>query len=121
MTDKKTTATEIEMVGEDQVIVHWEDGHVSEFASGFLRSKCPCATCVNEPGGHEAPIRLGESLPILPKKARAGVHAANIEPIGHYAVRIDWSDGHNTGIYSFGYLRSICPCAACRDEAKAGS
>jgi DUF971 family protein len=38
----------------------------------------------------------------------------NVEPVGGYAVRIDWSDGHGSGIYSFDYLRSICACSACR-------
>ena len=40
----------------------------------------------------------------------------NVEPVGNYAIRIEWSDGHNTGIYSFDHLRKICPCAECRGE-----
>ena len=38
----------------------------------------------------------------------------SVEAVGGYAIRIDWSDGHNTGIYSFDHLRRICPCAECR-------
>jgi DUF971 family protein len=38
----------------------------------------------------------------------------NVEEVGHYAIRIAWSDGHGTGIYSFDHLRKICPCAECR-------
>ncbi len=38
----------------------------------------------------------------------------SIEPVGNYALRIAWNDGHNTGIYSYDHLRSICPCAACQ-------
>ena len=41
--------------------------------------------------------------------------ALNVEAIGAYAVKIDWSDGHKTGIYSFDYLRKICQCDACKD------
>ena len=37
----------------------------------------------------------------------------NVEPVGGYAIRVDWSDGHGSGIYSFDYLRSICSCAEC--------
>jgi DUF971 family protein len=37
-----------------------------------------------------------------------------VEPVGAYAIRIDWSDGHNTGIYTFDHLRSLCQCDACR-------
>jgi DUF971 family protein len=116
--DRKTTATEIEMVGQESVIVHWEDGHVSTFPSGYLRIKCPCATCSNEAGSHDTPIKLGMSLPVLPQKARSGIHARNIEPVGYYAVRIEWSDGHSAGIYSFTYLRSICPCPECRGNTQ---
>jgi DUF971 family protein len=38
----------------------------------------------------------------------------HVEQVGHYAIKIDWSDGHNTGIYSFEHLRKICPCAECK-------
>ena len=37
----------------------------------------------------------------------------SVEPVGSYAIRIHWSDGHNTGIYSYEHLRKICPCAEC--------
>ena len=37
-----------------------------------------------------------------------------VNEVGSYAVRIDWSDGHNTGIYSFRHLRQICPCESCK-------
>jgi len=36
-----------------------------------------------------------------------------VEEVGHYAFRIDWSDGHNTGIYTYEHLRKICPCKEC--------
>jgi DUF971 family protein len=38
----------------------------------------------------------------------------DVEAVGGYAIRMSWSDGHNTGIYSFDHLRRICPCEACR-------
>jgi DUF971 family protein len=41
----------------------------------------------------------------------------DVEPVGHYAIRILWSDGHSTGIYSFEHFRKICPCPACRNAA----
>ena len=36
------------------------------------------------------------------------------EPVGNYAIRINWSDGHNSGIYSWEHLRRICQCEQCR-------
>ncbi|MBX9600687.1 MAG: DUF971 domain-containing protein, partial [Bryobacteraceae bacterium] len=38
------------------------------------------------------------------------------EPVGEYAIRIQWSDGHNTGIYSWDVFRRICDCAECRSK-----
>ena len=45
---------------------------------------------------------------------KAKLKMLGVEPVGNYAIRIDWSDGHNTGIYSFDHLREICPCAECK-------
>ncbi len=42
----------------------------------------------------------------------------DVEPVGNYAIRINWSDGHNTGIYSYEHFRRICPCAECRGAAE---
>lgn len=113
MEPKKDRPTGIEMVGAESIIVHWEDGHTSTFPSGYLRAKCPCATCTSEKDAPPPKVGIGVSLPLLPKKALPGIHAENIEPVGYYAVKIDWSDGHQAGIYSFAYLRSICPCREC--------
>jgi DUF971 family protein len=43
----------------------------------------------------------------------------DVEPVGNYAIRINWSDGHNTGIYSYDHLRRICPCEECRKPRSA--
>jgi DUF971 family protein len=37
-----------------------------------------------------------------------------VEPVGNYAIRINWSDGHSSGIYSHEHFRKICPCAECQ-------
>jgi DUF971 family protein len=46
-----------------------------------------------------------------PKVTAKGAH-----PVGHYAIQLDFSDGHSTGIFSFDHLREICPCPACQQE-----
>jgi len=38
----------------------------------------------------------------------------NIEPVGTYAITLEWEDGHHFGIYSWHYLRALCPCSDCR-------
>jgi len=35
------------------------------------------------------------------------------ELVGRYALQIYWSDGHSSGIYTFDYLRNLCPCTDC--------
>jgi len=55
------------------------------------------------------------ALPMFKAKARATAAAQ----VGNYAIRISFSDGHSTGIYSYDHLRSICPCAVCAKSAAA--
>jgi DUF971 family protein len=52
--------------------------------------------------------------PLLdPSTVPDDIRASAISLVGSYAIRIDWSDGHDTGIYTFEYLRAICPCPSC--------
>ncbi|SRR5579871_1687855 len=94
--------------------VDWKDGHHSEFSLAYLRDHCPCATCTGAHG--TTPQKSSYSSPSAdPFKLYApALKMLNVEPIGHYAFRIDWNDGHNSGIYSYDHLRRICPCDTCR-------
>jgi DUF971 family protein len=80
----------------------WSDGHAGEYDYEYLRGWCPCAMCQ---GHGEVKIRY------LP--TGRPVEASWIEPVGHYAISIGWSDGHSTGIYRFDFLRELCPCERC--------
>ena len=96
--------------------IGWADGHHSHYEFAYLREHCPCAVC-NDEHGHPPAVSAPEPLPLY--KPRATARAASA--VGHYAFQFDFSDGHSTGIYSFEYLRAICPCADCRrGEAAAG-
>ena len=68
----------------------------------FARDKMTCCT-----SAAVSPFIRG---PKGPPKARAAV------AVGNYAIQIEFTDGHSTGIYSFDYLRTICPCEACARE-----
>ena len=95
--------------------IDWKDGHRSEYALGYLRDECPCASCTGAHGtepqksNYSAPASANPFQMFAPTLKMSGV-----EEVGRYAVRILWSDGHNTGIYSFDHLRNICPCAECK-------
>lgn len=91
---------QIEKVGQTLLRIRWGDGHESLYPWEFLRGACPCAACGQ--GG----------LPI----AHPDVRPLEMSPVGRYAIHIRWGDGHTTGIFSHEYLRSLCPCEACRPQ-----
>jgi DUF971 family protein len=90
-----------------ELALAWGDGHESYFPFDELRSHCPCSLCR---GQREAPP---DPLRIVKAPARGEVTILSLVPVGAYAVQIVWSDGHDTGIYSFEALRGSCPCPLC--------
>lgn len=98
--------TEIRRLGARAVRVVWPDGHVSEYLNSYLREHCPCAACRGQRRG----------LPVV-RDGEATLYPVQLGLVGRYAVSIEWSDGHDTGIYSYDTLRGICPCAACAAAA----
>jgi DUF971 family protein len=86
--------------------IDWKDGHHSDYGLTYLRDKCPCATCT---GAHGTPPRKAQADSPFPMFQPA-LKMLGVEPVGNYAIRIDWSDGHSSGIYSYDHLRAICPC-----------
>lgn len=95
---------EIEKLGERAIRIVWDDGHVSEYPNTELRFRCSCASCVDEWSGERHLQRT---------QVAADVHPIDLQLVGNYAMHLTWSDGHATGIYSFDYLRALCPCADC--------
>lgn len=87
------------------VQIDWKDGHRSEYSLGYLRKNCPCASCRNSP----AAAAPSSPFPLYQKVLKMD----GVEPIGRYALRFLWNDGHTSGIYSFEHLREICPCPEC--------
>ena len=83
------------------VRVTWDDGHVGEYNEIYLRGYCPCALCQ----GH-GPQRRFIDTP--------DAKLVEIRGVGNYAIEMFWRDGHSTGIYTFDYLRALCPCDNCR-------
>ncbi len=60
--------------------------------------------------------------PLLdPATVPADVRAESIGLVGGYAIRVDWSDGHRTGIYTYESLAALCPCDVCRAARQGGS
>ena len=93
------------------VEIAWADGHKSRYDFPYLRDHCPCALCKDEREKKLA-IQTPASSAVLPM-FKPRVTAKGAKAIGSYAVQIEFSDGHATGIYSFEHLREICPCEDC--------
>jgi len=96
------------------VEIDWKDGHKSAWTFTWLRNACPCATC------HEERVhngrKPGEAKPkpqtLLPMY-EAPMRPTEATPVGKYALKFKWTDGHESGIYSWEYLRRVCQCEAC--------
>src|SRR5688500_3080208 len=100
----KPVPVEINYVkGKAVVRLTWDDGHLSEYPLEYLRGYCPCALCQ----GHEA--RAERKFVPTPNPKPSDIHA-----VGNYAIQFRWDDGHSTGIYTYDYLRSLCPCTNCK-------
>ncbi len=99
------------------VDIEWRDGHVSHYTFTFLRDACPCAMCCEEreKSGREPgePAKLAPGALPMFKPAAKPVSA---EGIGKYAIKFIWNDNHDLGLYSWKYLREVCPCGTCGAE-----
>jgi DUF971 family protein len=91
----------------DTLVIDWSDGHSSAYPYRYLRDRCPCATCG---GSRPSPDPQLGQLPMLGAKP---LRPDRAELVGRYALQIFWNDGHSAGIYTFDYLRELCPCADC--------
>jgi len=85
--------------------IAWSPEHIGRYPTKYLRCACACAGCVDERSG----IRT-----LDPQTIPEDIDITAIEPVGNYAIRITWSDGHNTGLYSWEHLAELCPCERCR-------
>jgi DUF971 family protein len=104
MAERAQMPTEIRREGVHAVRIAWADGHQSEYRNDYLRDHCPCAECRSRPK---------RSLPVLNAR-RDDLYPVQIGLVGRYALSVQWSDGHDTGIYSYETLRALCPCEGCR-------
>jgi len=94
------------------ITIDWKDGHTSSYGLSYLREQCPCATCT---GAHGTPPPTKPTPSAFPMYQPI-LKMVDVESVGNYAIRIVWSDGHSTGIYSFEHFRHICPCEQCAGQ-----
>ncbi len=97
---RRANAMEKPTVTAEEGAVHivWPEGGESNIPNKALRCACHCAICVDE--------YTGDAL-LDPATVPDDIAVENMDPLGHYAVAIDWSDGHTSGIYSWERLRGV--------------
>jgi ATP-binding protein involved in chromosome partitioning len=97
---------------DDGLRIEWDQsGHEGFYPARGLRLACPCAACVEEMSGR----------PLLdPSMVPPDIRPVSIALVGAYGLRINWSDGHGTGIYTFDRLLTACPCPRCAPPSGAG-
>lgn len=120
-TRKKPSDVKVQVTSGAGVDIVWSDGHRSHYAFAYLREECPCAMCDDQrrkkaAAPVQSAVMASSVLPMYKPKAKA--RAA--KPLGNYALQIDFTDGHSTGIYSYDFLRTICPCEECAREFRSG-
>jgi ATP-binding protein involved in chromosome partitioning len=91
-------------ISEGNLEIQWPDGHHSLYHAYSLRTQCGCANCVDENSGRRT---------LDPKTISLDIQFGAVQSVGRYALGMNFSDGHSTGIYPFKKLRTQCECASC--------
>lgn len=81
--------------------IEWADAPLARVPFKLIRSHCPCASCVDEITG----VRT-----LDPATIPDDIAPANLGFTGNYALKITWSDGHSTGLYTWDLLAEIAQC-----------
>jgi ATP-binding protein involved in chromosome partitioning len=88
----------IYQAGSRTLAIVWADGSERRYSVRDLRLACPCATCRDE--------MTGERI-LDPARVPDDIRPVNLSSVGNYGLKIRWSDGHDTGIYSYDRLREL--------------
>jgi len=95
----------VEVIGHELALA-WSDGRESYFPLEKLRRHCPCAACGGEPDVMGNVVRPHVSY------GPQSFELRSFQFVGGYALQPTWNDGHNSGLYSFKYLRALAEYAS---------
>jgi len=103
----QTTPLRLNLKKDEKLEIEWQDGLRSTYPISMLRAFCPCALCreIRE----ENKVKTKPLLKVLPGNYSHPLVVFDAELVGGYGLRIEWSDHHGSGIYTFQYLREISP------------
>lgn len=89
---------QIQEENDREISIVWSDEAQTKYDAAQLRRACPCASCVNE--------WTGEKI-LKDDNISDETSFSNVSLVGRYALNFQFSDGHETGIYTFPYLRKL--------------
>jgi DUF971 family protein len=100
------------LIDQQTLAIQWSDGQWQGYDVAELRRACPCAACISsavEPAPSQdrpAPAR-SENEPRARRRepVEPPIRLLQMDPVGNYAYRLRFSDGHDTGIYTLEVLR----------------
>jgi len=93
---------QVKILKKDKLKITWEDSTETILSLKYMRDECPCAGCKGET------ILLKTYRPPAPKVITPEMYQVkNLEVVGDYAIQVTWKDGHNTGIYSWDYIKQL--------------
>lgn len=100
---------EIRKDGESGILIKWPNLPKVRLESRSLRGNCPSASSKEKRKSNSGSERsVGRaSLKVIKNTIDEELRLVRIDPVGNYAIRIVWGDGHNTGIYSFEFLKEL--------------
>ncbi len=96
--------TKLSLAADGRVHIDWSDGCRRVYSVNELRDECPCATCREKRALPPPPPTM---LTVLKPEEAQPLSLLGMKPVGHYAYAIHFSDGHDTGIYTFDLLREL--------------
>ena len=82
------------------VSIKWDDGAETSYSAANLRRNCPCAACIDEWTGRTI---------LDSTKVPDDLAFRHISIVGRYALNFHFTDGHDSGIFSFAYLHNLVP------------
>lgn len=90
--------TQIVEESDNSISIKWSDDSETGYSAAGLRRSCPCASCINEWTGQKI---------LKDDQVADTLTFTHVSIVGRYALNFHFSDGHDTGIFSFDYLRKL--------------
>lgn len=90
----------IDQISETVLNIKWDNGENTICFTKTLRQHCPCATCQEEREKRDPLKVIGSS--------QKHIELLKWRNVGNYAIALEWSDGHDAGIYTYEFIRQLC-------------